>query len=73
MNLWQNYLRAKTLSEAVDAFAAEAGALAAMPESARKFFAKFVRAMRASPPAALGVAFDSESLSIEARASVTGS
>ncbi len=34
--------------------------LAAMPESARKFFAKLLRAMRASPPAALGVPFESE-------------
>ncbi len=32
--------------------------LAAMPESARKFFAKLLRAMRASPPAALGVPFE---------------
>lgn len=31
--------------------------LAAMPESTRKFFAKLLRAMRASPPAALGVPF----------------
>lgn len=32
--------------------------LAAMPESARKFFSKLLRAMRASPPAALGVPFE---------------
>lgn len=32
--------------------------LAAMPEGARKFFAKVLRAMRASPPAALGVPFE---------------
>lgn len=32
--------------------------LAAMPESARKFFAKLLRAMRASPPASLGVPFE---------------
>lgn len=32
--------------------------LAAMPESTRKFFAKLLRAMRASPPAALGVPFE---------------
>ncbi|NWF63103.1 MAG: ABC transporter permease [Chloroflexi bacterium] len=32
--------------------------LAAMPESARKFTAKLLRAMRASPPAALGVPFE---------------
>jgi simple sugar transport system permease protein len=35
-------------------------ALAAMPESSRRFFAKLIRAMRASPPAALGTPFDSE-------------
>jgi simple sugar transport system permease protein len=32
--------------------------LAAMPESARKFFSRMLRAMRASPPAALGVPFE---------------
>lgn len=32
--------------------------LAAMPESARRFFSKLLRAMRASPPAALGVPFE---------------
>jgi general nucleoside transport system permease protein len=32
--------------------------LAAMPESTRKFFAKLLRAMRTSPPAALGVPFE---------------
>jgi general nucleoside transport system permease protein len=32
--------------------------LAAMPESTRKVFAKLLRAMRASPPAALGVPFE---------------
>ncbi|MDP1545851.1 MAG: ABC transporter permease [Anaerolineales bacterium] len=32
--------------------------LAAMPESARKIFSKILRAMRASPPAALGVPFE---------------
>ncbi|KAA0279533.1 MAG: ABC transporter permease [Chloroflexi bacterium] len=32
--------------------------LAAMPESARKIFAKILRAMRTSPPAALGVPFE---------------
>ncbi len=32
--------------------------LAAMPESTRKFFTKLLRAMRASPPAALGVPFE---------------
>ncbi|GAB4498411.1 MAG: ABC transporter permease [Anaerolineales bacterium] len=32
--------------------------LAAMPESARKIFAKLLRAMRTSPPAALGVPFE---------------
>jgi simple sugar transport system permease protein len=32
--------------------------LAAMPERSRKFFAKLLRAMRASPPAALGVPFE---------------
>jgi ABC-type uncharacterized transport system permease subunit len=32
--------------------------LAAMPESTRKFLAKLLRAMRASPPAALGVPFE---------------
>jgi simple sugar transport system permease protein len=32
--------------------------LAAMPESTRKFFAKLLRAMRASPPASLGVPFE---------------
>ncbi len=32
--------------------------LAAMPESTRKLFAKLLRAMRASPPAALGVPFE---------------
>jgi simple sugar transport system permease protein len=35
-------------------------ALAAMPETSRRFFAKAIRAMRASPPAALGTPFDSE-------------
>ena len=34
--------------------------LAAMPETARKFFSKLLRAMRASPPAALGVPFDTD-------------
>jgi simple sugar transport system permease protein len=34
--------------------------LAAMPESTRRFFTKALRAMRASPPAALGVPFESE-------------
>ncbi len=34
--------------------------LAAMPETARRWFAKGLRAMRASPPAALGVPFESE-------------
>jgi hypothetical protein len=29
-----------------------------MPEPTRKFFAKLLRAMRASPPAALGVPFE---------------
>lgn len=33
-------------------------ALAAMPESLRKVFAKLLRAMRTSPPAALGVPFE---------------
>jgi ABC-type uncharacterized transport system permease subunit len=32
--------------------------LSAMPESTRKFLAKLLRAMRASPPAALGVPFE---------------
>jgi len=32
--------------------------LAAMPESTRKFFTKLLRAMRASPPASLGVPFE---------------
>ncbi len=32
--------------------------LAAMPESARKIFSKILRAMRTSPPAALGVPFE---------------
>jgi simple sugar transport system permease protein len=32
--------------------------LAAMPERTRKFFAKLLRAMRASPPASLGVPFE---------------
>lgn len=32
--------------------------LAAMPETTRKFFAKLLRAMRASPPASLGVPFE---------------
>jgi general nucleoside transport system permease protein len=32
--------------------------LAAMPETARKFFSKLLRAMRVSPPAALGVPFE---------------
>lgn len=32
--------------------------LAAMPEAARKIFAKLLRAMRTSPPAALGVPFE---------------
>lgn len=32
--------------------------LAAMPEQSRKFFAKLLRAMRASPPASLGVPFE---------------
>ncbi len=32
--------------------------LAAMPETTRKFFSKLLRAMRASPPAALGVPFE---------------
>jgi ABC-type uncharacterized transport system permease subunit len=34
--------------------------LAAFPEPMRRFIAKLLRAMRASPPAALGVPFDSE-------------
>jgi simple sugar transport system permease protein len=34
--------------------------LAAMPEGARRFFTKLLRAMRASPPAALGVPFESD-------------
>jgi simple sugar transport system permease protein len=32
--------------------------LAALPESTRRFFARAFRAMRASPPAALGVPFE---------------
>jgi len=34
--------------------------LAAMPETSRKFFSKALRALRASPPAALGVPFDTD-------------
>jgi len=34
--------------------------LASLPEAARRFIAKMLRAMRASPPAALGVPFESE-------------
>jgi len=34
--------------------------LAALPEPTRRFLAKLLRAMRASPPAALGVPFESE-------------
>jgi len=34
--------------------------LAALPEPTRRFFAKAFRAMRASPPAALGVPFDTD-------------
>lgn len=34
--------------------------LAAMPEGTRRFFYKLLRALRASPPAALGVRFESE-------------
>ncbi len=34
--------------------------LAAMPETARKFFSKLLRTMRATPPAALGVPFDTD-------------
>jgi len=34
--------------------------LAAMPEGVRRMAVKILRAMRASPPAALGVPFESE-------------
>jgi hypothetical protein len=34
--------------------------LASMPEGSRRFFTKLLRAMRASPPAALGVPFESD-------------
>ncbi|MEW5941988.1 MAG: ABC transporter permease, partial [Chloroflexota bacterium] len=34
--------------------------LAALPESVRRFVAKALRAMRASPPAALGTPFESD-------------
>jgi len=34
--------------------------LAAMPEGSRRFFSRLLRAMRASPPAALGVPFESD-------------
>jgi hypothetical protein len=34
--------------------------LAAMPEKMRRVVTKMLRAMRASPPASLGVPFDSE-------------
>ncbi|HSL28631.1 MAG TPA: ABC transporter permease [Anaerolineales bacterium] len=34
--------------------------LAALPEPTRRFFAKSIRAMRASPPAALGVPFETD-------------
>jgi simple sugar transport system permease protein len=35
-------------------------ALASLPESTRRLIAKTLRAMRAAPPAALGVPFDTE-------------
>jgi DNA-binding transcriptional ArsR family regulator len=34
--------------------------LAALPERTRRFIAGLLRALRASPPASLGVPFDSE-------------